>query len=92
LYLRVRAFFSFSIFYKEARNTAITKLHEEQMIDAKLAARGELTSLNRGAAGDACKRQGFESIKKPLIYQGFIENGGERGIRTPDRDLGPITV
>ena len=36
----MRAFFSFSIFYKEARNTAITKLHEEQMIDAKLAARG----------------------------------------------------
>ena len=32
--------FLFNIFYKEAKNTAITKLNEEQMIHAKQAARG----------------------------------------------------
>jgi PAS domain S-box-containing protein len=32
--------FLFNLFYREARNTAITKLHDEQMIHAKQAARG----------------------------------------------------
>ncbi|MGA2225065.1 MAG: PAS domain S-box protein, partial [Syntrophobacteraceae bacterium] len=32
--------FLFNVFYKEAKNTAITKLNEEQMIHAKQAARG----------------------------------------------------
>jgi len=32
--------FLFNTFYKEAKNTAITKLHEEQVIHAKQAARG----------------------------------------------------
>ncbi len=32
--------FLFNIFYREAKNTAITKLNEEQMIHAKQAARG----------------------------------------------------
>ena len=32
--------FLFNIFYREAKNSAITRLNEEQMIHAKQAARG----------------------------------------------------
>jgi hypothetical protein len=36
----VASVFFFNSFYNEAKNTAITKLNEEQMIHAKQAARG----------------------------------------------------